>query len=61
MQLTTIEYDAIMIAIDHARDAIACNTFIPDYVENENGYTNESLAAALERVERYIMISNTPN
>lgn len=61
MQLTTIEYDAIMKAIDDAKNAIAEDTFIPDYdVDDSQGYTNDSLLEALKSVEDKIISSNTP-
>lgn len=60
MQLTTIEYDVLMQAIENAKCAIADEEFIDPYAENIEGYTNESLLEALERVENRIISDNTP-
>jgi hypothetical protein len=60
MQLTVIEYDVIMQAINNAYAAIADDEFIDPYAENTDGYTNETLLAALERVENRIITANTP-
>jgi hypothetical protein len=60
MLLTYIEYDAIMQAINNAKAEITDDTFIDPYAENPNGYTNESMSAALERVEKKIINSNNP-
>lgn len=61
MQLTVIEYDAIIQAINNAKCAIAEDNFVDPYGENPNGYTNETLLAALESVEQKIIRDNTPN
>ncbi len=61
MTLSVIEYDAIMQAISNAKCEIADDTFIDPYAENIEGYTNETLLAALERVENMIMAANIPN
>lgn len=58
--LTSIEYDVIMQAINNAKAEIADDTFIDPYAENPDGYTNETLLAALERVEDIIYESNIP-
>ena len=60
MQLSTIEYDAIMQAINNAKGAIADDEFIDPYGENPNGYTNESLLEALNHVESKIISDNIP-
>lgn len=49
-QLTEIEYNVLMKAIDNAKNAIADDAFIDPY-NNEEGYTNESLLKALESAE----------
>lgn len=60
MQLTKIEYNAIMIAIDKAKDAIGEDTFIDPYAENPDHYTNENLLAALNSVEDKIINAFNP-
>lgn len=60
MQLTVIEYDAVMQAINNAKAAIADDEFIDPYGENPDGYTNETLLAALESVENKIISENIP-
>lgn len=59
MQLTSIQYDAIMKAIELANDYISNDNFI-DYYNNEDGYTNETLAKALDEVEVMIIEANIP-
>lgn len=61
MNLSVIEYDAIMQAIDMACDAIAQDTFIDPYIEQPEGYTNETLLEALSSVENKIMSANIPS
>ena len=61
MNLTSIEYNAIMQAINNAKAAIHDDEFIDPYGEIPEGYTNETLLAALDSVENKIMIANTPN
>lgn len=61
MQLTVIQYDAIMHAINNAKDQIATDTFIDPYAENPDGYTNETLLKALEQVEDMIITANIPS
>ena len=60
MQLSSIEYDAIMQAINNAKATIADDEFIDPYGENPDGYTNETLLAALVRVEDKIISHNLP-
>ena len=60
MWLSTIEYDAIMQAINNAKAAIADDEFIDPYGENPDGYTNETLLAALNQVEDKIIRANIP-
>lgn len=60
MPLTAIEYNAIMMAIDNAKNAINGNEFIDPYAENMDGYTNETLLAALNSVENKIISDNIP-
>lgn len=60
MQLSTIEYNAIMEAINNAKAAIHDNEFIDPYGENPDGYTNETLLEALESVEAKLINANTP-
>ena len=59
MNLTTEEYNAVMMAIDEARGAIADDTFIDPYGENPEGYTNESLTEALKSAEGKIMANES--
>ena len=61
MNLTSIEYNAIMQAINNAKSCIADDEFIDPYGEVPDGYTNETLLAALDSAENKIMIANTPN
>jgi hypothetical protein len=60
MHLSVIEYDVIMQAINNAKAAIADDEFIDPYAENTDGYTNETLLAALNRIEDRIINANTP-
>lgn len=60
MQLTVIEYDVLMQAIENAKCEIADDEFIDPYAENIEGYTNESLLEALESVEKKIIGDNVP-
>lgn len=48
-----------MQAINNAKCELDEDTFIDPY-NNENGYTNEDMAQALERVENYIIKDNIP-
>ena len=48
MNLSSIEYNAIMMAIDNAKNAISDDTFLPPYDENPDNYTNETLLNALK-------------
>ena len=59
MQLSSIEYNVIMQAINNAYDALDEDTFIDPY-GNEDDYSNDTLREALERVERRIVEDNTP-
>lgn len=61
MNLTVIEYNVIMQAIDNAKNAIAEDTFIDPYAEQTEGYTNETVLEALESVENKIMSANIPS
>ena len=60
MNLSSIEYNAIMMAIDNAKDSIAEDAFIDPYAEIPKGYTNELLLEALVTVERKIVGDNLP-
>jgi hypothetical protein len=60
MNLTTIEYNVIMEAINNAKSAIHDDEFIDPYADNPDGYTNELLLAALDSVERKIINDNLP-
>lgn len=54
MQLSSIEYNATMQAINNAKAAIADDEFIDPYGEipdDGHTYTNETLLAALNSVE----------
>jgi ribosome-binding ATPase YchF (GTP1/OBG family) len=55
MNLSTIEYDVIMQAINNAKNEIHEDTLIDPYADNIEGYTNEMLLQALERVENKII------
>lgn len=57
--LSVIEYNVLMQAINNAKDEIANDTFIDPY-NNEEGYTNETLLKALDGVEKYIIEANIP-
>lgn len=59
MQLTSIQYNAIMMAINNAKAEIAADTFIDPY-DNHNEYTNEQMRQALEEVEGKILATNIP-
>lgn len=61
MQLTAIQYDAIMQAINNTKAEIADDTFVDPYAENPDGYTNETLLEALNQVEDKIIDANIPN
>lgn len=50
-----------MQAINNAYAELDDDTFIDPYAENPDGYTNDTLRAALERVERRIVEANTPS
>lgn len=58
MELSTIEYNAVMMAIDSAKNAIADDTFIDHYADNPDGYTNKILLAALNSIEDKIISLN---
>jgi hypothetical protein len=61
MQLSSIEYNVIMQAIDNAKNAIHADEFINYYdLENPDHWTNDNLLAALQRVENKIMSDNVP-
>ena len=60
MNLSSIEYGAVMQAINNAKAAIHDDEFIDPYGENPDGYTNESLLAALDSVEKKIISHNIP-
>jgi len=60
MQLTSIQYNAVMMAINNAKADIAAGDFLDPYAENPDGYTNETLLTALERVEQKIISDNIP-
>lgn len=60
MNLTVIQYDVIMEAINQAFNTIAEDNFIDPYAENPDGYTNETLFQALKEVEQQIISENIP-
>lgn len=60
MTLTTIEYDAIMAAINNAYAEIKQDMFIDPYSENIEGYTNAALKDALESVEMKLQAIYNP-
>lgn len=59
MQLTHIQYDAILQCIEHGRALLKDGDFIDPYAENPEGYTEETLTQALNEVEK-IITSSTP-
>jgi len=59
-QLTSIEYNVIMEAINNAKASLADGDFIDPYAENPDGYTEESLLAALNSVEAKLIEANIP-
>jgi hypothetical protein len=61
MNLSVIQYDAIMECINHGKALIADDDFIDPYGEIPEGYTNETLLKALIEVENLIIAANTPN
>ena len=61
MNLTAIQYDAIMQAINNAKAEIADGTFIDVYAEMPAGYTDETLLQALNDVENKIISDNIPS
>lgn len=61
MQLTSIQYTAIMMAIQLGFDAINNDTFLDPYGEQFEGVNNETLAEALKQVETMIMSVNIPD
>ena len=60
MNLSIIQYDVIMMAINEAQNAIIDDTLLDPYAENPNGYTNETLAIALNEVKDKIINANIP-
>lgn len=58
MNLTTIQYDAIMQAIDNYKLQLEDGALI-DYT-GKTTYTGEQLRKAIEEVERLIIKSNNP-
>ena len=61
MILTTIEYNAVMQAINNAKAAIADDEFIDYYGEYPEDYTNETLLAALDSVENKLISECIPS
>lgn len=60
-KLSTIQYDAIMQAIDTYKDILQAHE--DGYMFDDTGetnYTNTGLLQALEEVEEIIMVSNIP-
>lgn len=55
MKLTTIEYDAVMIAIGHSKDMARSGNLSNDMTDK---YTNNELLKALDRVETKILEHN---
>jgi hypothetical protein len=60
MQLTSIQYNAIMMAINNAKEMANNGEFLDPYTENPDGYTNQSLLGALNQVENMIIANNLP-
>lgn len=64
MQLTSIEYNAIMQAINNAKDCIAEGLFLEFFCEPfgqpPEGYNEETLLQALNSVEHKIVRDNLP-
>jgi len=55
MQLTELEYNVLMQAINNAKASIADGEFIDPYSEHANDYTEEQLSEALETAENKII------
>lgn len=60
MQLSSIEYNAIMMAINDGKNKCEAGEMLDGYDENFEGYTNESLLEALKSVEDRIINANIP-
>lgn len=60
MQLTPIQYNAIMIAINNAKELANNGELLDPYAENPNGYTNQSVSKALNQVEDMIISAVNP-
>jgi N-acetylglucosamine kinase-like BadF-type ATPase len=60
MQLTSIQYNAIMIAINNAKEIAKSNDLLDPYAEEVDGYSNELLETALNEVEDMIINANIP-
>jgi len=60
-QLTEQEYNVIMQCIEHGKALIAGDDFIDpyDYDAQEQGYNNQTVLEALERVENELINHNT--
>lgn len=58
--LTSIQYNVIMQAINNAKIAIHDDEFIDPYGETTEGINNESCLQALNEVENMIISANIP-
>jgi hypothetical protein len=58
MQITQIEYDVVMQALNNAKAEIHDDEFIDPYSEFADLYTNEQLAAAIDSFEEKLFIIN---
>lgn len=58
MQLTDIEYNVVMQALNNAKAEIHDDNFIDYYSENADMYTNEQLLQAIESVEQKLFNIN---
>ena len=58
MQLTEIEYNVVMQALNNAKDEIHDDEFIDPYSENADMYTNEELLQAIESFEQKLFNIN---
>lgn len=59
--MTSIQYDAIMMAIELGKAALANDEVLDPYGDNPDGYTNEMLLKALKEVENQIISDNVPS
>ncbi len=58
--LTSIQYCAVIIALNNAMSAAADGEFVDPYGENPDSYTNEDFITALKEAEKIIMHTYLP-